>query len=60
MKKTYVISYLFKQSANLRPQAVQTLITDLTFGSHVKEAFDLLFHLYGEDFDSIMSIDKLD
>lgn len=59
MKKSYVITYLFKQSANLRPQAVQTLTTELTYGSQIKEAFELLYNLYGDDIHSIMSVDCL-
>lgn len=58
MKKNYKITFLFKNMANLRPQAVQEIVLPLTYGNHIQEAFVELYNRYGDDVNSIMSIEE--
>ena len=59
MKRNYKITFMFKTMANLRPQDVQELQLSLTYGQYIKEAFVELYNRYGDDVDSILSIEEL-
>ena len=57
MKKRYNVKFYFKKEKYLCEYAPITVQMDLNPDSNIKDAFVMLYAKYGDDFDSIVSIE---